>query len=180
MFQSPLETLFNPTGIAVFGASESATSVGSKVHANLLDGGFKGTIVPINPKHKKVRGQTCYPGIADVPDKIDLAVIATPARTIPGIIRDLGEAGVGSAIVLSAGFREAGEEGQRLEKKMTEAARKAGVRFMGPNCVGLVRPWLGMNATFLNSTAPEGRLALVSQSGALRNRQSRRLAMRAT
>ncbi|MDU8927489.1 bifunctional acetate--CoA ligase family protein/GNAT family N-acetyltransferase [Alisedimentitalea sp. MJ-SS2] len=167
MFQSPLETLFNPTGIAVFGASESTTSVGSKVHANLLAGGFKGPIVPINPKHKKVRGQACYASVIDVPDKIDLAVIATPARTIPGIIHDLGEVGVGSAIVLSAGFREAGEEGQRLEKKLAKAARKAGVRFMGPNCVGLVRPWLGMNATFLNSSAPEGRLALVSQSGAL-------------
>ena len=167
MFKSPLDTLFNPTGIAVFGASESATSVGSKVHANLLAGAFEGPVVAVNPKYESVRGAPCYNRIADVPDKIDLAVIATPAKTIPGIIRELGEAGVGSAIVLSAGFREAGEEGKRLETKLANTARKAGVRFLGPNCVGLVRPWLGMNATFLNSDAPQGRLAVVSQSGAL-------------
>ena len=167
MFGSPLETLFNPKGIAVFGASENAVSVGSKVHANLLAGAFEGPVVPVNPKYKKVRGQTCYGSIDAVPDKIDLAVIATPAKTIPGILRELGEAGVGSAIVLSAGFREAGEDGKRLEKKLASAARKAGVRFLGPNCVGLVRPWWGMNATFLNSDAPQGRLAVVSQSGAL-------------
>lgn len=167
MFKRPLQTLFDPTGIAVFGASESATSVGSKVHANLLAGDFKGPVVPVNPKYETVRGQTCYDRIADVPDKIDLAVIATPAKTIPGLMRELGAAGVGAAIVLSAGFREAGEEGRRLEAELKEAARKAGVRFLGPNCVGLVRPWLGMNATFLNSGAPAGRLAVVSQSGAL-------------
>ena len=167
MFKSPLDTLFNPTGIAVFGASESATSVGSKVHANLLAGSFEGPVVPVNPKYETVRGQHCHDTIAEVPDKIDLAVIATPAETIPGIIEELGAAGVGSAIVLSAGFREAGEEGKRLEVRLAETARKAGVRFLGPNCVGLVRPWLGMNATFLNSDAPQGRLAVVSQSGAL-------------
>lgn len=167
MFKRPLETLFNPRGIAVFGASESATSVGSKVHANLLAGGFEGPVVPVNPKYESVRGQVCYKSIADVPDRIDLAVIATPAAVIPDILRDLGAAGIGAAIVLSAGFREVGEEGRKLEAKLKEAARKAGVRFLGPNCVGLVRPWLGMNATFLNSDAPEGRLAVVSQSGAL-------------
>ena len=167
MFKSPHETLFNPKSIAVFGASESATSVGSKVHANLLAGGFQGPVVAVNPKYQQVRGQTCYRTIAEVPDKIDLAVIATPAATIPGIMADLGEAGISSAIVLSAGFRETGDEGKRLEGRLIEAARKAGVRFIGPNCVGLVRPWLGMNATFLNSDTPQGRLAIVSQSGAL-------------
>jgi len=167
MFTRPLEHLFNPTGIAVFGASESAVSVGSKVHANLLAGEFGGAIVPINPKYESVRGQTCYDRITDVPDDIDLAVIATPASTIPGIIRDLGAAGVGAAIVLSAGFREAGQDGRDLETELKDAARTAGVRFLGPNCVGLVRPWLGMNATFLNSGAPKGKLAVVSQSGAL-------------
>ncbi|WP_137701420.1 bifunctional acetate--CoA ligase family protein/GNAT family N-acetyltransferase [Marimonas lutisalis] len=167
MFKRPLETLFNPTGIAVFGASESATSVGSKVHANLVAGDFDGAIVPVNPKYEEVRGARCYAKIADVPQKIDLAVIATPAQTIPGILHELGEADVPAAIVLSAGFREAGAEGRALEAQLKEAAKKAGVRFMGPNCVGLVRPWLGMNATFLNSGAPKGRLAVVSQSGAL-------------
>ncbi|MEZ5714751.1 MAG: bifunctional acetate--CoA ligase family protein/GNAT family N-acetyltransferase [Paracoccaceae bacterium] len=167
MFKSPHETLFNPKSIAVFGASESEASVGSKVHANLLAGGFAGPIVAVNPKYDELRGQVCYKRIGDVPEKIDLAVIATPAKTIPGIMAELGEAGVNAAIVLSAGFREAGEDGKRLEAQLIEAARKAKVRFMGPNCVGLVRPWLGMNATFLNSETPKGRLAIVSQSGAL-------------
>ncbi len=167
MIKRPLETLFNPTGIAVFGASESSASVGSKVFANLLASGFTGPVVPINPKYTSVRERQCHKRITDVPDRIDLAVIATPAAVIPGIIRELGEAGVESAIVLSAGFREAGEDGRVLETKLKDAARKARVRILGPNCVGLVRPWLGVNATFLNSGAPEGRLAVVSQSGAL-------------
>lgn len=167
MFKRPLEPLFDPASIAVFGASESAVSVGSKVHANLLSGGYSGPIFAVNPKYEAVRGQACYDRIADVPQKVDLAVIATPARTIPGIIRELGAAGVDAAIVLSAGFREAGDGGRALEAELKAAARKAGVRFLGPNCVGLVRPWLGMNATFLNSGAPQGRLAVVSQSGAL-------------
>ena len=167
MFKRPLQTLFDPTGIAVFGASDSSESVGAKVFANLLASGFVGPVVPVNPKYERVRERQCYPNIGDVPDSIDLAVIATPAAAIPGIIRDLGDAGVESAIVLSAGFREAGDDGRALEKKLKDTARKAGVRFLGPNCVGLVRPWLGMNATFLNSSAPKGRLAVVSQSGAL-------------
>ena len=167
MFKRPLETMLNPTGIAVFGASESSESVGAKVFANLLAGEFTGPVVPVNPKYEEIGDRRCYARIADVPDKIDLAVIATPAVTIPGIIRELGDAGVEAAIVLSAGFRETGDDGQALEKKLKETARKTGVRFLGPNCVGLVRPWLGMNATFLNTGAPKGRLAVVSQSGAL-------------
>lgn len=167
MFKRPFETVFNPTGIAVFGASETSESVGAKVFANLLTGGFAGPVIPVNPKYKSVRDRQCYPRIADVPESIDLAIIATPAAVIPGIIRDLGDAGVESAVVLSAGFREAGDAGRALERKLKDAALKAGVRFLGPNCVGIVRPWLGMNATFLNSCAPEGRLAVVSQSGAL-------------
>ena len=167
MFKSPLDTLFNPTGVAVFGASESVLSVGSKVYSNLLAGSFDGPVVPINPKYESVRGQHCYGKISEVSEKIDLAVIATPAKAVAGIIRELGAAGVEAAIVLSAGFREAGDEGKRLEAELAETARKAGVRFLGPNCVGLVRPWLGMNATFLNSDAPQGQIAVVSQSGAL-------------
>lgn len=167
MFERPLDTLFNPRSIAVFGASESADSVGAKVHANLVAGGFDGAIVPINPKYDTLRGERCFARIADVPETVDLAVIATPAATIPAILQDLGAADVGVAIVLSAGFREAGEAGRALEARIISVAERAGVRFLGPNCVGLVRPWLGLNATFLNSDAPKGRLAVVSQSGAL-------------
>ncbi len=167
MFSSPLSPLFNPATIAVFGASDSAKSVGSRVFSNLLAGDFEGTLVPINPKYETVRGLKCYESIQDYDGTIDLAVIATPAATIPKIIAQCGEVGTRNAIVLSAGFRETGKAGQALEAKLTEAARRARVRFMGPNCVGLVRPWLGMNASFLSSDTPKGHLALVSQSGAL-------------
>ena len=162
-----LESLFNPNSIAVFGASESSRSVGAKVFSNLLSGGFEGPIIPINPKHKQVRGKACFSSIADVKQEIDLAVIATPAPTVPEIIRQCGEVGIRNAIVLSAGFSEAGQQGEKQEAAILAAARHGGVRFIGPNCIGLVRPWNSMNATFLNSTTPKGRLALVSQSGAL-------------
>ncbi|MCI2400562.1 bifunctional acetate--CoA ligase family protein/GNAT family N-acetyltransferase [Aliiroseovarius subalbicans] len=167
MDASPLSKLFNPTSIAIFGASENGTSVGSLTYANLLADGFKGPIVPINPKYKKLGGAKCFAKITDVPDEIDLAVIATPARTVPGIIRECGEAGIKNAIVLSAGFGEGDGGGKDMEAQLLSAARRAGVRFMGPNCVGLVRPGIGMNATFLRSKTPQGRLALISQSGAL-------------
>lgn len=167
MQESPLTPMMNPRSIAVFGASENGTSVGSQVFANLVSDGFAGELYPINPKHKKVGGLTCFPSVTAIGADVDLAVIATPARTVPGIMRDLGEAGVKNAIVLSAGFGEGGNEGRNYEADVVAAARRAGVRFMGPNCVGLVRPWQKMNATFLRAGTPKGRLALLSQSGAL-------------
>ena len=162
-----LEQLFNPESIAVIGASENGHSVGSLVFANLTRGGFSGSIIPVNPKHRKLAGRRCYHAIGEVKEKVDLAVIATPAATVGDIIRQCGQAGVGHAIVLSAGFGETGEAGRAAEKELAEIARASGVRFMGPNCVGLVRPWVGLNATFLKSQTPRGHLALVSQSGAL-------------
>ncbi len=162
-----LEPLFNPQGIAVFGANDSGTSVGSIVFQNLVNGGFAGSLVPVNPKHKKVGGKTCHRRIADVKEPIDLAVIATPARTVPGIVRQLADTNIRNAIVLSAGFGESGPEGESLRNELLEAARAANISFLGPNCVGIVRPWNAMNATFLKSETPAGGLALVSQSGAL-------------
>lgn len=167
MGPSPLEPLFNPKSIAVFGASNSGQSVGGQTFASLLAGGFKGTLVPINPKHKQVGGMPCFSSIAEVDVDIDLAVIASPAATVAEIIRQCGEAGIHNAIVLSAGFSESGEQGRALAAELMDVARQSGVRFMGPNCVGLIRPWGNMNASFLKSTTPKGRLALVSQSGAL-------------
>lgn len=167
MGPSQLEPLFNPRSIAVFGASESGVSVGSQVFANLIAGSFEGPIIPVNPKHKKVSGNKCYARIGDVKQSVDLAVIATPAVTVGPIIEQCGAAGVAHAIVLSAGFGETGEEGRTREAELLAVARNANVRFMGPNCVGLVRPWHEMNATFLRSQTPAGGLALISQSGAL-------------
>ena len=167
MNANPLAKMMNPDSIAVFGASDSSKSVGALVFANLVSDGFKGRIYPINPKHKVVGGLQCYARVTDVGAEIDLAVIATPARTVPGIIRECGEAGIRNAIIISAGFGEGGGGDKKLEAELIAAAARAGIRFMGPNCVGLVRPWHGMNATFLRAGTPKGRLALISQSGAL-------------
>lgn len=162
-----LDPFLNPKGIAVFGASESGTSVGSVVFSNLVAGGFAGPTVPINPKHKQVLGHTCYPSITDVPDEIDLVIVASPARTVPAIIRECGKKGARHAVILSAGFRESGGDGKALEAELLDAAHEAKLRFIGPNCVGLVRPAANVNATFLKATSPKGGLGVVSQSGAL-------------
>jgi len=167
MDSSPLTPMMNPASVAVFGASDSPDSVGGRVFVNIRRTGFEGEIHAVNPKYDSVDGVPCVPDIAQIGKPVDLAVIATPAHTVPGIIRQCGMAGTANAIVLSAGFGEGGGPGAENARKLTEAARRAGVRFMGPNCVGLVRPWIGLDATFLRSETPKGRLALVSQSGAL-------------
>ena len=123
-----IDQLFNPTGIAVFGASESVGSIGTLVFGNLLSGGFKGPIVPVNPKYAEVAGKPCYKSIGEVGEAIDLAVIATPAATVGEIIRQCGEAGVHHAIVLSAGFGETGAAGIALQNELLEIARRAGVQ----------------------------------------------------
>jgi acetyltransferase len=162
-----LSTLFAPHSIAMFGATEKADSVGQVVFKNLLAGGFKGPIYAINPKHEQVQGQPAYPDLAAVGKSVDLAVVATPAKTIPAIVEACGEHGVKSMIILSAGFREVGPAGRRLEDQISDTARRYGIRFLGPNCLGLIRPNSGLNATFGNNYAKPGNLALVSQSGAL-------------
>ena len=167
MEANPLAKMMNPNSVAVYGASENAESVGGRVFANLIADGFEGKIFPINPKHKKVGGLKYFPSVLDIGEEVDLALIATPARTVPGIVRDLGEAGCKNAIILSAGFGEGGGDGKDHETELIAQANRAGVRFMGPNCVGLVRPWHKLNATFLRAGTPKGRLALISQSGAL-------------
>jgi acetyltransferase len=164
---SKLEHLFNPRSIAVFGASQSGNSVGATVFRNLVEGEFEGSLVAVNPKYEDVFGMRCYRSVEHVEHEIDLAVIATPASTVATIIRQCGNKGIKNAIILSAGFGEAGKAGQLLRAELNEVAAQAGVRFIGPNCVGLVRPWINMNATFLKSTTPKGNLALVSQSGAI-------------
>lgn len=134
---------------------------------NLLEGGFQGPIYPINPKHSEVQGHKAYAGIKDLPEHVDLAVIATPAPTVPGILAECGEHGVDAAVVISAGFGEAGPQGKALEKQIVEVAREHRIRFLGPNCLGFIRPDIGLNATFSAESAEPGRLALVSQSGAM-------------
>ncbi|MGC8733265.1 MAG: acetate--CoA ligase family protein, partial [Halothiobacillaceae bacterium] len=162
-----LEQLFNPRGVALFGASEREGSVGAMVLANLIKAGFKGAIVPVNPKHKKVQGLHCHPDLSQVEHSIDLAIIATPAPTVPNILRQCGAAGLKGAVILSAGFGEAGVDGQRLQRECVEIAQRFRMRLIGPNCLGIMRPAIGLNATFSHNQALPGQLALVSQSGAL-------------
>jgi acetyltransferase len=162
-----LKHLFQPRAVAVFGASERPESVGGRILANLRQGGFAGPIYAINPKHSTVAGHPCHAGIAEVPGPVDLAVIATPGPTVPGVLRACGERGVRAAIIITAGFGETGKAGRVLEEQVLAIARQFRMRLLGPNCLGLMRPSLGLNATFSKSEARPGGLALVSQSGAL-------------
>ena len=166
-----LYPMFNPRGVAVFGASERPGAVGTMVLANLIAAGFTGAIVPVNPKHGAVQGVPCVPSLDRVSEPLDLAVVATPASSVPGILRQCGVAGIRAVVILSAGFGEGGEadrsSGQRLMRESLEIAEQFGMRLMGPNCLGLMRPPLKLNATFSHNQALPGRLALVSQSGAL-------------
>ncbi len=162
-----LTPLFSPNSIAMFGASERENSVGEVVFRNLLSSGFKGGIYPINPKHDKIQGQKAYKTIDAIGKPVDLAVVATPAKTIPAIVEACGQNGVKTMIILSAGFRESGPAGRRLEERVVEVAKEFGIRFIGPNCLGLIRPDKGINVTFGNNNAKPGNLALVSQSGAI-------------
>lgn len=162
-----LDRLFSPNAIAVFGASEKSESVGGRVYDNLRHSGFSGSVYPLNPKYKRLYGKRCYASMDAINKQVDLAVIATPAASIAGIMHDCGRHGVRMAIIVSTGF-STGETGSAtLLKKLLEIARQYGIRILGPNCLGLIRPGKGINATFSKNTAQAGQLALLSQSGAL-------------
>ena len=163
----PLEAMFAPETVAVIGASERKGSVGRTILWNLISSPFGGTVFPVNPKRPNVLGIKAYPSIADVPDPVDLAVIVTPAPTVPGIIRECVEAGVKGAVIISAGFKEIGEEGARLEREILDVARAGQMRIIGPNCLGIMRPPGGLNATFAGAMARPGSVGFISQSGAL-------------
>ncbi|KAB7627581.1 GNAT family N-acetyltransferase [Alkalilimnicola sp. S0819] len=162
-----LSSFFNPASIAVIGASERPGAIGTLAMANFLDSNFGGALYPVNPRHREIQGRQAYARVADIAEPVELAVVATPARTVPGLIRECGQAGIHAVVVLSAGFGEQGEAGVRLERDMLAAARNHRVRIIGPNCMGIMRPRLGVNATFSKNAALPGELALVSQSGAL-------------
>jgi acetyltransferase len=162
-----LQPIFSPKTVAVIGASEKAGSVGRTVVWNLISSPFGGTVYPVNPKRANILGIKAYPSIKDLPDQIDLAVIVTPAPTVPNIIAECVEAGVQGAIVISAGFKEVGPEGVKLEAEILEHARRGKLRVIGPNCLGVMNPLTGLNATFATAAARPGNVAFISQSGAL-------------
>jgi len=162
-----LEFFFSPRTVAVIGATEKSGSVGRTILWNLINSPFGGTVYPVNPKRSSVLGVKAYSNVAEIPEPIELAVIVTPAATVPGIVRECGQAGAKGAIIISAGFRESGPAGVRLEEEVLAEARAAGVRLIGPNCLGVMRPVTGFNATFAPAMASRGNVAFLSQSGAL-------------
>ena len=163
-----LQYLFRPASVAVIGASDRPHSVGATVMRNVLAGGFRGAVIPVNPNHRIVAGIGAVAGVAQLERAPDLAVICTPPQTIPGLIRELGDKGTKAAVVLSAGLGSmTGPDGRTLAHAMLEAARPHLMRILGPNCVGLLTPQIGLNASFAHTGAQPGTLAFVSQSGAL-------------
>lgn len=161
-----MRRMLDPATIAVIGASETEGTVGRTIMDNALRSAGR-AVYPVNPKHGTVLGLTAYPSIAEVPAEIDLAMVATPAATVPDVIRECAEAGVHGAIVVSAGFSETGEAGRELEARIREILRDSPMRVIGPNCLGVIRPAVGLNASFLTIEPQAGNIALISQSGAL-------------
>ena len=162
-----LEAIFRPETVAVIGATERPGSVGRTIMWNLVSSPFGGTVFPVNSRRPNVLGIKAYPSVSEVPQKVDLAVIVAPAPAVPEIITECVEAGVEGAIIISAGFRETGPEGIELEERVLAEARRGRMRIIGPNCLGVMNPTTGLNATFAGSMARQGSVGLLSQSGAL-------------
>ena len=162
-----LDSIFKPKVIAFIGASEKEGSVGAAMMHNLFNGGFKGKIYPVNPKRKTVLGVPAHKNIKQLPEQADLAIIATPAPTVPQVVEECGEAGVGGLLIITAGFKEAGEAGQQMLAQILASCQKYGMRIIGPNCLGFISPELGINASFATKMAGKGNIAFISQSGAL-------------
>jgi acetyltransferase len=153
--------------VAVVGATDKAGSVGRTLLWNLISSPFGGPVFPVNPKRSSVLGIKAYPSVSAIPDAVDLAVVVTPAPSVPDVMADCVAKGVRGAIVISAGFKETGPEGTALEKRVLDEVRRGGMRLVGPNCLGLMSPRTGLNATFASAIARPGHVAFLSQSGAL-------------
>lgn len=164
---SSMMSFFSPASVALIGATDREGSVGCTVLRNLLQGGYKGRVLAVNPRRKEVFGLPCYPAIGAIPEVVELAVVVTPAETVPGIVAECVKAEVNSVVVISAGFKEKGAEGAALEQKIQVELRKGKTRLIGPNCLGIMNPWIGLNATFAHDIARPGSVAFLSQSGAL-------------
>lgn len=163
-----LDRIFNPSRIAVIGASDRLGTVGATLFRNLIGSGYRGVVYPVSATRESVQGVHAYRNVAELPNRADLAVIATPAATVPTLVRECGEAGILGLIIISAGFREIGPEGVALENEIRkEQAKFPGMRIIGPNCLGIIVPDIGLNASFAAATPRAGNIAFISQSGAL-------------
>jgi acetyltransferase len=162
-----LDKIFNPRSVAIIGASDEEGTVGYALMKNFTEHDFEGKIYPVNIRKTEIHGLKAYQTVEQIPEPIDLAVIATPAKTVPDIVEQCGKAGVKGIIIISAGFKEIGPEGKALEDKILEIKKKYGLRIIGPNCLGVIRPSIRLNATFIGKMPKPGNIAFISQSGAL-------------
>ena len=162
-----LDRLFAPRSLAVVGASDRKGTIGAAVMQNLLEGGFAGAVYPINPRHPTISGQKAYAKITDLPEAVDLVVIAVPIQMVPELITECAATRVGAAVIISGGGKETGEPGRAVERAITEAARDSGVRIIGPNCLGVISSRVNLNASFAAQMPLPGSVAFISQSGAV-------------
>jgi acetyltransferase len=160
-----LRRLLNPKTVALIGATDREDSIGLFTLENLLLSPDR-KVYPVNPKRDRVLDVQCYPEVGDIPDQIDLAIVAIPAGTVPQVVDRCGQKGVGGIIIVSAGFRDAGPDGMALEKEVASIREKYGMPIIGPNCMGVIRPHLNLNASFLKASPEKGKIAFISQSGA--------------
>ena len=167
MGQDNLNRIFRPRHVAVVGASEKAGTIGNALMKNLADGRFSGTVLPVNPKYQTMHGQACFESVSVLETGVDLAVIATPMHSVPDIVNECVEKKVGGAVVISAGGKEVGEAGREIEETIWRIAQGGGLRIVGPNCMGIIRPGVNLNASFASEMPAAGNLAFVSQSGAI-------------
>lgn len=167
MVTTNLDKIFNPKTVAIIGASDVEGSVGYAIVKNFTQSGYTGKVYFVNIRKPEILGVKTYPSVDQIPDTIDLAMIATPAKIVPSVMEECGKAQVKGVIIVSAGFKEIGPEGRALELKLLEVAKKYGVRVIGPNCIGVLRPRINLNATFLDKMPKPGNVAFLSQSGAL-------------
>jgi acetyltransferase len=162
-----LDKIFNPKSVAIIGASDEEGSVGYAIVKNFTTLGYAGKVYFVNIRKPEILGVKTYQTVGQIPEPVDLAMIATPAKTVPDVVEQCGKAGIKGAIIVSAGFKETGPEGKALEDRILETKRKYGLRIIGPNCIGIIRPRINLNATFEDRVPKHGKVAFISQSGAL-------------
>ena len=168
-FLEHIEAIVSPRSVAVIGASNKKDSVGNAVIKNLVDANYSGVLYLINPSSSEILGIQCYSNVQNIEGPVDLAIVIVPSDAVPQVIEECGKKGVKGAVIISAGFKEAGELGKKLENQVIEIARKYGVRLLGPNCVGFLNadPKISLNASFVKRMPKFGNVSLVSQSGAI-------------
>lgn len=167
MSQYNLNRIFKPNTVAVVGASEKIGTIGNALIKNLIDGQFPGKILPVNPKYKTIHGQECFPSVSNLPTEVDLVIIATPIHTVVNIVNECVQKKAGGAVVISAGGKEVGQKGREIEEEILKISYAGGLRIVGPNCMGIIRPSVNLNASFATEMPLTGHLAFVSQSGAI-------------